>query len=391
MSGQKISYVQITDYEYDRMMEATYEVENIESRVQYQLDRQEHQLRSDFNNQMNQIKKKSKKQETNIKRLDNKIDNLIESIEAKEANKRSQALAWLSEAEDALIAIDSCRHDKFTPNEYVKLQQKFELSQLNIENEVYESSISGSQALWQEACELKAKLEQLENEWSIYFEQAVELNTKLIATCDAQTTLKLAFEVEDGNEELAVDIDFWCDGQLLSLKKIAISQQNILSHSELLEIKDFKELIKNSTEFQADAETLTQKAKEAIILSQLRSDMASDIVDSLDDAGFELEDSCFEGEDERASVHLKMTNISGDEIVTIITPINNRENKLDIHFFDKNSDENFKQTRLQSMMQRLSESGVECQAPKCAEGTEHNSSSNESVRDFEKVKSIQRG
>jgi hypothetical protein len=391
MSGQKISYVQITDYEYDRMMEATYEVENIESRVQYQLERQEHQLRSDFNNQMSQIKQKSKKQEANIKRLDNKIDNLIVSIEAKEANKKSQALSWLSEAEDALSAIDSFRHEKFCPNEYAKLQQSYELSKTNIENEVYEASISGSQKLWQEACELKAKLEVLENEWNEYFEQAVESNLKLIATCDAQTTLELAFDIEDGSEELEVDIDYWCDGQLTQLKELALSQENLLTHSEVMDIDEFKKLIKESSRFQHDAEALTQKAKEAIILSQLRSDMASDIVDSLDDAGFELEDSCFKGDDKRSSVHLKMTNISGDEIVTIITPVNNRENKLDIHFFDKNSDENFKQTRLQSMMQRLNESGVECQTPQCAEGTEHNGSGNESVRDFEKVKSLQRG
>lgn len=391
MSGQKVSYVNITDYEYDRMMEATYEVENIESRVQYQLERQEHQLRSNFNNQMKQIKQKSKKQEANIQRLDNKIDNLIESIESKEANKKSQALAWLSEAEDALSAIDSFRHEKFVPNEYAKLKQKYELSQLNIENEVYESSISGSQVLWQKACELKTKLEQLENEWSAYFEQAVESNAKLIATCDAQTTLKLAFDVEDGSEELEVDIDFWCNGQLSSLKELAISQQNLLTHSEAMDVKNFKELIDESSKLQTDAESLTQKAKEAIILSQLRSDMASDIVDSLDRSGFTLEDSCFEGEDERASIHLKMTNISGDEVVTIITPVDNRENRLDIHFFDKDSDESFKQTRLKNMMQRLSESGVECQTPQCTTGTEHNSTGDERVRDFEKVKSLQRG
>jgi len=391
MSGQKISYVQITDYEYDRFMESAREVENIESRVQYQLDRQENQLRSDFNNQMNQIKKKNKRQEANIKRLDNKIDTLIESIEAKEANKKNQALAWLSEAEDALSAIDSFRHEKFCPNEYAKLQKKYELSQLNIENEVYESSISGSQSLWQDACELKGKLEQLENEWNLYFEQAVESNAKLIATCDAQTTLKLAFEVDDGSEELAVDIDYWCDGELTNLKEIALNQRNLLKHSEQMVVEDFKNLIKESTQLQRNAEALTKKAKEAIISSQLRSDIASDIVDSLDDAGFNLEDSCFEGDDERASVHLKMTNIAGDEIVTIITPMNNKENKLDIHFFDKNSDETFKQTRLQSMMQRLQKSGVDCQAPKCAEGTENHDSGDESVRDFEKVKSLQRG
>ena len=391
MSGQKVSYVRITDREYDRFMNSAREVENIESRVQYQLNKQAHQLKTNFDNQLNQIKHKTKQQEASIRKLDNKVDSLIESIEAKEANKRNQALAWFEEAKDALIAIDSYRHDKFCPNEYAKLQQKLKLSRINIENEVFESSISGSQALWQDACELKAKLEQFENEWNIYFEQAIESTTKLIATCDAQTTLELAFDVENGSEKLAVNIDYWCDGELSKLKELALSQQNILTNSDQMEIKDFKNLIQESSQLIAEAEGLTQRAKEAIILSQLRSDMASDIVDSLDASGFELVESCFKADDERDAIHLKMINITGDEIVTIITPMNNRENKLDIHFFDTNSNESFKQTRLQSMIQRLTENGVQCAVPQCAEGTQHNSSGDESVRDFKKVKSLQRG
>ena len=266
MSGQKVSYVRITDREYDRFMNSAREVENIESRVQYQLNKQAHQLKTNFDNQLNQIKHKTKQQEASIRKLDNKVDSLIESIEAKEANKRNQALAWFEEAKDALIAIDSYRHDKFCPNEYAKLQQKLKLSRINIENEVFESSISGSQALWQDACELKAKLEQFENEWNIYFEQAIESTTKLIATCDAQTTLELAFDVENGSEKLAVNIDYWCDGELSKLKELALSQQNILTNSDQMEIKDFKNLIQESSQLIAEAEGLTQRAKEAIIL-----------------------------------------------------------------------------------------------------------------------------
>ena len=37
----------------------------------------------------------------------------------------------------------------------------------------------------------------------------------------------------------------------------------------------------------------------------------------------------FEENDERKSIHLKLSNMSNDEIVTIITPIDNKENKLD--------------------------------------------------------------
>ena len=91
---------------------------------------------------------------------------------------------------------------------------------------------------------------------------------------------------------------------------------------------------------------LTQESKESILLSQSRSDMASDILESLEQSGFVLKDHCFEENDERKSIHLKLSNMSNDEIVTIITPIDNKENKLDIHFFG-DSNERFKQTQLQ--------------------------------------------
>jgi hypothetical protein len=385
MSGQKISYVQITDKEYNRFMASAREVESIESRVQYQLNRQAHQLKSNFDSQLNQIKYKTKRQEASIKKLDNKIDNLIESIEAKETNKKNQALAWFEEAKDALVAIESCRHNKFCPNEYAKLQQKLNLSSENIKNEVFESSVSGSQTLWQEACELNAKLGQLENEWNIHFEQAIESTTKLIATCDAQTTLKLAFDVEDGNEDLVVDIDYWCDGELATLKQQALMQEQLLNDCQDLKLEDFKRLIQHSSKLEDEVKNLTQKAKNAILLSQMRSDMASDIVEALDQSGFVVSDHCFAEDDERKSIHLKLLSKTGDEIVTIITPIENRKNKLDVHFFG-DSDEKFKQIQLKNIFDRLSNAEVQCTAPLCAEGTQFKSNGDEKMRDFIGIK-----
>ena len=390
MSGQKVSYIQITDREYNRFMRSAREVEKVESRVQKQLQRQEQTIRKDFNHKIEQQKQKIKKQEKQLSLLDNKIDSVIQQIEAKESNQRNQASLWLEEAQNALTAVDSYKHEQFCPGEYAQLKQKLKMSQLNMKNEVYEASISSSQILWQEASQLKVRLEVLENEWNECFEEAVDSNLNLIATCEAQKTVKLAFETEGGNEELEVDIDYWCNGQLSKTKEIALSQKKILQYKEFIDLEQLKKFIQESAEYKEKALGLTQQAKEVIILSQLRSDMASDIVDSLDESGFELVDECFEGDDEREALHLKMQNISGDEVVTIITPVENRKNKLDIHFFDKGNDESFKQTRLQSMIQRLQESGVECETPKCAVGTEDHNSGDESVRDFQQVKNLQR-
>lgn len=415
MSGQKVSYVNITDREYERFMNSAREVENIESKVSKQLKKQESKMRNEFDSQLNTIKIRNQQQknmiqnlsstmrsmekdfQNNLNRLDNKInrvnyklDTLIKDIENKEESKKSQAKEWYKNASDSLDIVDTYNHNKFLPNRYEELQQKLNLSKSNIENEVYESSISQSQTVWQDAFKLRLELEELENEWNEYLKNAIESNNRLLATCDAQKTLELAFDTEDGDTTLEVDIDHWCKGELTTLKNKALDQQKILKNSKVMGVDDFKKLINESSTLEKEVLSLTQKSKDAIILSQLRSDMASDIVESLDDSGFELVESCFKSDDEREAIHLKMQNISGDEVVTIITPMENKKNKLDIHFFD-DSDENFKQTRLQSMIERLADSGVECTKPKCAEGTKYNNIGDERVRDFEKIKTFQRG
>lgn len=415
MSGEKISYVQITDREYERFMKTSREVEKIEDRVKKQLKQKEYEFRKEFNNQFSAMQTRINKQQNmiqnlsvemqnmesdfqySISKLDKKIDkvnykvdNLIHAIDVKEQNKKSKATEWLKNTSDLLSIIDTYNHRKFADGKYDKLLIKYELCKSNFKDENYEASIASSQSLWQEAVELRFELEYLENEWNEYLKNAIESNNNLIATCEAQEIVKMVFDTENEEKELDIDIDFWCNGKLSKLKEEANNQKQILLNStQNLELKELKEFINQSEELTQKAIALTQESKEAILLSQSRSDMASDILESLEQSGFVLEDHCFEENDERRSIHLKLSNISNDEIVTIITPIDNKENKLDIHFFG-DSNEKFKQTQLQNIFTRLQNTGLKCSPLKCAEGTEYNSTGNEKVRDFSLVKQ-QRG
>jgi len=411
MSGQKVSYVQITENDYRRFVNASREVDRIEDRVAEQMKQREQNLRREFSNQLNSVNQRVQNQQNmiqnlssemqkmerdfqnNLTRLDKKIDKvdfkvdrLSNEIQARESNKQNQAKEWIKNANDMLAIVDTYNHRKFLPNEYDKLVRKLTLSEMNFKNGVFESSITNSQTVWQEAMELRIKLEELENEWNEYLKVAIGSNSNLLATCDAQELVKLAFDMEDGVQELDVEIDFWCNGELTTLKNEAIEQEKALKNSENLTIADFKTMIEKSSELEAQVVALTQKAKDAIILSQLRSDMAEDIIQALDNGGFSLKESCFMEDDQRKSIHLKMENISGDEIVTIITPKENRENQLDIHFFG-NSNESFKQTQLRNIFDRLKKENIECTAPKCAAGTQFNNSGDEKVRDFAKLQS----
>lgn len=410
MSGQKVSYVQITDREYDKFMKTSREVEKIESRIQKQLKQRENELRKEFNNQYSAIQTRVNKQQNliqnlsvemqnmendfqnsilkldkKIDKINYKVDNLIYAIDLKEQNKKSKASEWLKNTNDLLSIIDTYNHKKFAFGEFDKFFIKYELCKSNFEDENYEASITFSQLLCQEAIEFRFKLEQLENEWNEYLKNVIESNNNLIATCEAQEIVKMVFDIENEDTELDVDIDFWCNGKLSKLKEEAnIQKQILLNNTQNLELKELKEFINQSEELTQKVIALTQESKEAILLSQSRSDMASDILDSLEQSGFVLKDHCFEENDERKSIHLKLSNISNDEIVTIITPVDNKENKLDIHFFG-DSNERFKQTQLQNIFTRLKNEGLNCSSPKCAEGTEHNTTGNEKVRDFSLV------
>lgn len=492
MSGQKVSYVDITTEEYSRLMRSARVSENMDSKIQNELRKKEANLKRQFDSQLNKInqrnntqnnmisnlssemqnmerdfqkqyKKQSIKHTQDVKQINNnmrsmerdfrkeqqnqsnrhktdirniksqieknnerinkkfsfiqntisnqrkeykslineqnkvlnqriskqgeifnqKIKSLEKSIKDKEKYQKNQALEWLKNAKDALALVDTYNHEKFAPNEYNDLKQRISLIDSNIKNGNYE--LSNSQNIWMDSYKLRARLEELENEWNTYLQLSQQSNAELLASCEAHEIVKIAFDTEEETIELEADIDKWCNGELTELKNKALEHQKTLQQTEDLKIDNFKKILEESYYINEEVVALTQKAKEAIILSQKRSDMASDIVESLDESGFEIVDSCFEEEDERKAIHLKLQNISGDEVVTIITPVNNKENKLDIHFFDDN-DESFKQTRLSSILQRLQQDGIRCSTPQCVTGTEHQNRGNEQVRDFDKMK-----
>ena len=319
--------------------------------------------------------------------LNNKIEAIQKSIEAKEQNQKNQAIEWLKNAQDALKLVDTYNHKKFAPNEYDELMQRLKLVETNIANGNYE--ISNLQNIWMDPYKLRAKLEQLENEWNLYFELATTSNAKLLATCEATKIVDIVFDTEEGDTTLKADINYWTNGKLESFINEAKKIENKLNNSEELEVKDLKELIQTSTTLKEQVISLVEEAKERIISSQKRVEIAQTILESLEERGFEYIDDCYEGDDQREAFRLKLANSLDEEVVTIITPQDSVTNKIDIHFFDKSVSETERRARLKNMLEHLREDGVECDIPQCVEGTENQARGDERVRDFQKAK-IQR-
>lgn len=323
--------------------------------------------------------------------LQGQIKTIQDHIVAKEQHAEGQAQQWLQDTQALLKLIDeSYDHQKFKPNELAKLQNELQLAQNNISQGHYEAAISTTQQTYLHTQELRLELERLTLEWNAYLTAARQNAAEVLAACDTHQTAKLTFETKEGAEEVAAEVDFWTHDALSKLRQQVAEEQNQLDKPDNLSLDELKQSIANSEQWRQESEELVEQAKEALIASQLRNNIAQSIEAALCDSGWDVVDATYEGEDHRGALHVKLQNLAKEELVTIITPEKAPDqtirNKLNINFFDNTNDEKFRQNRLDIIRNKLRDEGLDCSQPKCAPGTENQPAGEVEKLDFEKVR-----
>jgi hypothetical protein len=324
--------------------------------------------------------------------LQGQIQTIQEHIKAKEQHAQGQAQQWLQDTEALLKGIDeSYDHQKFKPGELAKLQNELLMAQNNIAQGHYEAAISTTQRTYLHTQELRLELERLTLEWNAYLTAARQNAAEVLAACETYQTAQFTFDTEEGAEEVAAEVDFWTHGALSKLREQVAEEQNRLDKPDTLSLEDLKQSIARSEQRRLESEQLVEQAKEALIASQLRNNIAQSIEAALQNAGWEVVDSCYQGEDFRGALHVKLQDLSNDELVTIITPEEAADktirNRLNIQFFDKSrNDEQFRQERLKRIVDKLTEEDLQCNQPQCAPGTENQPARDVEQLDFDKVR-----
>ncbi|HDN26555.1 MAG TPA: hypothetical protein ENG03_05580 [Thioploca sp.] len=454
MSGEKDAIVNLRQSEYNRMMNSCRRADNLEAGINSRLEQASSRLTKQMDSQIGQIQQRHNRFESalsnmsgemqriekanqtrlrslandfqkGLKTLDKKINQqrneyisliqqqgehfaqaldeqrrelqgqiqtIQEHIVVKEQHAQGQAQQWLQDTQALLNAIDeSYNHQKFKPGELAKLRNELQIAENNIAQGHYEAAISTTQRTYLHTQELRLELERLTLEWNAYLTAARQNATEVLAACDTQQTAQFTFDSEEGAEEVAAEVDFWTHGALSNLRKQVLEEQQKLDNPENLSLEDLKQSIANSEQRRLESEDLVEQAKEALIASQLRNNIAQSIEAALENAGWDVVDATYEGEDYRGTLHVKLQNLATDELVTIIspeeTPDKTIRNRLNIHFFDKNTnDEEFRQERLKRIMASLGDEGLDCSQPQCAPGTENRAANDVEKLDFDKVR-----
>ncbi|MCL2196184.1 MAG: hypothetical protein FWB77_01070 [Treponema sp.] len=417
MSGRKECYVTMTSTEADRLRNSVWcaqvsedQARQREQRVQNALNaanREREALNRALNNEINglhadirqisveqnrrflnqeaAIEDIRRQSEKNRQEMQNQINGISARIEAKENNHKKLAEFWISQTQAYIKDIEQYRHEMFTPGDLNKLKGKLNQMLSDMKNEAYQSAISTARSLFNEAVDLKENVLNAETEWLYYH----GLFTRTLAGTETKLNeckeLRFTFDMEHGTETVDAKVNYWTCG---SLDEVSESISDVKQKTGQIQSVSTKQLIEhidslNKQNVKMDA--ASEEAKNAMILSQNRAEMANKLADALEEAAWKCEDIVYEGGEHDQPVHIKFSDGMGNEIVAIITPeINtqNMSNKLELHFFDQKNDEKERQKWIASIENGLKQDGLEVGNVQCVKGYEVKASDKMEIKDI---------
>lgn len=320
----------------------------------------------------------------------------IDTMEGRHSNASEAASSWCDEAERIVDHIrTTLRHEKFTPGALAGIEQKLRLAQSNRSTPGLENAaLSGAQGAYLEAQHLRLQIEAAEAEWQARVNAAKGLALRLEAEWEVNQNPRFQFETEEGTKDLEGSVDDWTGGEYAKVREQLDSVRMQLDHSDSMTLEQVKGLEQHLAGLQQEQVRVVNLARQAIIASQLRVDMATIVAETLQQQGWHVVDSAYEGEEHTNALHVKL-QMGQDEMVITYTPQQSEEavtNSVETAFFDRTTnDEEFRRSRMESIENALrSVDGVECGRSQCVPGTEDQPCSDQKMLDFEQVRKRKR-
>ena len=216
------------------------------------------------------------------------------------------------------------QHERFAPGKLADLRRGLEMARSNIQSGVNEAAIANAQQTYLDLADLRLELEQKEQEWQLLYNSAWEDLRSLIAEVQANRECEIEVGKDSETEKFKFEVDYWVDGRLSKYEEQLAELESRLKAGELtLSTEQVIQLGAEITALQPTLGEIVEQAKLAILGSQLRAEIADRVVEVLDSLGYTLvnsDDAVYEGDDERNAYVVKVKNIAGDEVVTVISP-----------------------------------------------------------------------
>ena len=414
MSGEKRRYTRVEERELRRLREQDSRLRSLQQDLPERLNAVREQARREFQQRLAPLEQRSQRQESEIKGLRTGIKNLeqetsqrlqqqrreylslfeqqdrkftelvdrerqarekgqqilqeqieqvVKDLQDERQQKEQLAIDLWADVETVWQQIDrDYQHQRFAPGKLADLRRDLDMAKGNIEAGVTESAIATSQQTYLKLADLRLELEEKEREWELYYQAALTDLRSLIA--EIQANQKCEIEVGEGNEaeRFQVEVDYWTKGRLSEYEsQLSRLETQLLEGESTLTTEELKAICEQITQQQPILGGILEQAKLSILGSQMRAEIADQVVETLTGLGYTLVDDTYEGEDERNAYVVKVKNIAGDEVVTVVSPESEfGANSISINSFSETLvDEKATSQNAEAIFKLLNDAGVQ--------------------------------
>lgn len=313
----------------------------------------------------------------------------LDAIKERDRNHREQAQFWISQAEVFFADIEQYRHELFTPNQLSRLRSHLAQVQQDMQSEAYQSAISSARNVFNQAVDLKERVVQAEIEWAHYHTQLQQAFADLRSELYYHQTMQFIIDTDAGEEHLDAQIDYWSGGMISSIASVVNQIAEVMVQINEVPTAELVSLLERIKELRQLMDKARERAKEALISSQMRAEMASTMAEHLQMAGWEFVGYTYEGNEMNAALHIKFRDNMGNEIVTVISPqdfLGELCNNMQVNFFDPyNNDESMRGIWVDGILESLRGVGLNVGKPVTQPGFEIRQSDNEALRDLDQT------
>lgn len=338
-----------------------------------------------FKQQEVKIEEIKKQQEKDKQELQGQINNICAYIDKKESDKRKRAEEWFKQADIYIKSIEKYRHDLFKPGILDKLKSRLKQMSSDITNGDYDAAISTARDIFNDAVELKEDVLNAETEWLYYhglFIQALANTENNLEYCNE---LEFQFDMEHGTEKVPAEINYWTNGVLDEVTESINELKRKKEKIDNVPTEELKDFIENLNKQNIKMEESAEKAKNILVLSQYRAQIANDLADAMEGQSWTCDDIIYEGGEQDQPVHVKLSDGMGNEILAIISPdTETMTNKMEMHFFDNIKDMKERRARIEDIEKCLQQEGLPVGKAKCTAGPE--ASEKKELKDIKQTK-----
>ena len=316
----------------------------------------------------------------------NALQAIQNNIQTDRNRQRAAAQSQIDDLETLFKLMRSQHvHERFARGELDALEARFSLCQNNLQNSNYQAALATGQERYFEYQELQLRIAERQAEWEAYLAEVRRLTEETSGAMAAAEGATYTFD----ERQVEAQVDYWSEGTLTDFRNRLNSHLERLSTPEELSTDELKQMLDEIAPMEDELSDIVERAKERLVQSQVRQNIATSILQSFEGTHWELDDSTYENEDFRKGLHLKLKNSSDEEIVASVTPVETADggitSNVEINFFDRFNDPELRQARLSDMHSSMHAEGVGVGAFECLDQSK-NRPGNEQMRDFKRLR-----